>query len=122
VLRKGRWTWAARPARAREEVCPACRRIEDKYPAGILRLSGPFLKNHRGEVLNVIRRQEAEAKKNHPLCRVMGIEESAREIVVTTTDNHLPRRIGEALWHAYHGELNLHYGADPRLIRMSWKG
>jgi NMD protein affecting ribosome stability and mRNA decay len=122
VFRKGKWTWAPRPARAHEKVCPACRRIEDKYPAGILRLTGPSLRRRRNELLSVIRRQEAEAKRNHPLCRVMGIEESADGIVVRTTDSHLPRRIGEALWHAYHGELKLHYGEDPRLIRMTWKG
>lgn len=124
VFLKGKWTWAPppRPARAHEAVCPACHRIKDKYPAGILHLSGPFLRTHRKEVLNVIHHQEAEAKEQHPLCRVMGIEESDEGIVVTTTDTHLPRRIGEALWHAYHGELKLHYGDDPRLIRMTWKG
>jgi hypothetical protein len=121
VFHKGRWTWTSRPAKAHEEVCPACRRIEDKCPAGIIHLSGAFLQTHREEVLNVIRNQEAEAKKEHPLCRVMEIQKSEEEIVVTTTDTHLPRRIGEALWHAYHGELNLHYGTDPRLIRMTWK-
>jgi NMD protein affecting ribosome stability and mRNA decay len=121
VFHKGRWTWAPKPAQAHEEVCPACRRIEDKCPAGIINLSGPFLQAHREEVLNAVRNQEAEAKKEHPLCRIMEIGETDDGIMVTTTDNHLPRRIGEALWHAYHGELNLHYGADPRLIRMTWK-
>jgi len=122
VYRKGKWTWEPRPARAHEKVCPACLRIKDRYPAGILRLSGPSLRKRRNELLNVIRRQEAEAKRNHPLCRVMGIVDSGDAIVVRTTDSHLPRRIGEALWHAYHGELKLHYGEDPRLIRMNWKG
>lgn len=122
VYRRGKWTWAPRPARANEKVCPACRRIEDRYPGGILRLSGPSLRRRRKELLNVVRRQEAAAKRNHPLCRVMGIKESGDEIVVRTTDTHLPRRIGEALWHAYHGELKLHYGEDPRLIRMTWTG
>jgi NMD protein affecting ribosome stability and mRNA decay len=121
VFHKGKWSWARRPARAHEEPCPACRRIEDKVPAGILRLSGPFLKTHREEVVNVIRRQEAAAKKEHPLCRVIGIEETDDGIEVTTTDTHLPRRIGEALWHAYHGELKLHYAEDARLIRMTWR-
>jgi NMD protein affecting ribosome stability and mRNA decay len=122
VFHKGKWTWAPRPARAHQTICPACRRIADKYPAGILRLSGPFLKTRRKEALGVIRHQEAEAKKSHPLCRVIGIVESDEGIVVTTTDTHLPRRIGEAFWHAYHGVLKLHYGDDPRLIRMTWKG
>jgi len=122
VFRKGKWTWAPRPARAHQTICPACRRIADNYPAGILRLSGPFLKTRRKEALGVIRHSEAEAKKSHPLCRVIGIVESDEGIVVTTTDTHLPRRIGEAFWHAYHGVLKLHYGDDPRLIRMTWKG
>lgn len=121
VFHKGRWAWAARPARAHEETCPACHRIHDNYPAGILTLSGPFLEEHKEEILNAARNQEEEAKREHPLCRIINIEEKREGIVITTTDTHLPRRIGEALWHAYHGELNLHYGQDPRLIRMSWK-
>jgi hypothetical protein len=122
VFHKGRWTWAARtPAKAHQEICPACHRIEDKFPAGIVHLNGPFIKTHREEVLNAVRHQEEMANKEHPLCRIIGIDESDEEIVVTTTDMHLPRRIGEALWHAYHGELKLHYAEDARLIRMNWK-
>ena len=122
VFQKGRWKWGRRPAGAKETVCPACRRIEDRYPAGILSLSGPFLKSRKGEILNVIHNQERQAKKEHPLCRIIAVEEREDGIEVATTDTHLPRRIGEALWHAYHGELNLHYAEDPRLVRMSWKG
>jgi hypothetical protein len=29
--------------------------------------------------------------------------------VVTTTDIHLPRRVGHALEHAYKGKLDVHY-------------
>ena len=121
VFHKGRWTWAARPAKAHEETCPACHRIHDDYPAGILSLRGPFLEAHKEEVLSVARKQEEKAKREHPLCRIIKIEENKEGVVVTTTDTHLPRRIGEALWHAYHGELDLHYGQDSRLIRMTWK-
>ncbi|MEW6324729.1 MAG: BCAM0308 family protein [Nitrospirota bacterium] len=121
VFRKGRWIWAPRPARAHEEICPACRRIADHYPAGTLRLSGPFIRTHREEVLNAVRHQEVEAKKEHPLCRIIGIEESNGGMMISTTDMHLPRRIGEALWHAYHGKLTLHYAEDARMIRMDWK-
>lgn len=122
LFHKGRWTWRPRPAGAHEEICPACHRIRDDYPAGILELSGPFLETHKEEVLNAVRNQEAQAKREHPLCRIIKIDEKAEGIVITTTDTHLPRRIGETLWHAYHGELDLHYGQDPRLIRMTWRG
>jgi len=122
VFHKGHWSWAARPARAHEVICPACHRIADRYPAGVLNLSGPFLTSHRREVLNAVRHQEREAKKEHPLCRIMGIEESDGQVEITTTDTHLPRRIGEALWHAYHGKLDLHYAEDARLLRVFWRG
>lgn len=122
IYRKGRWTWGVRPPGAHEETCPACHRIRDNYPAGMLHLSGPYFDAHKEEVLGLVRRQEAEAKREHPLCRIIAINEDEYGAVVTTTDTHLPRRIGEALWHSYHGELDLHYGQDPRLIRMTWKG
>ncbi len=121
VFHKGRWTWAPRPDGAHEEVCPACHRVEDKYPAGMVHLSGPFLKTHRDEVLHAVRHQEEEAKREHPLSRIIGIEESEEGVVISTTDTHLPGRIGEALRHAYHGELEHHYAEDARLLRMSWK-
>ncbi|HUJ79635.1 MAG TPA: BCAM0308 family protein [Nitrospiria bacterium] len=121
VYHRGHWSWSIRPVKAHEAICPACRRIADNYPAGSLRLSGPFLRTHREELLNAIRHQEREEKREHPLSRLIGIKESKDGVTVTTTDMHLPRRIGEALWHAYHGELKLHYAEDARLLRVSWK-
>ena len=121
VFHKGKWAWAPRPAQAHEEICPACHRIEDDYPAGILHLSGPFFEAHKEEILHAVHNQEEQAKEEHPLCRIIRIEEKDEGILITTTDTHLPRRIGEALWHAYHGELELRYGQDPRLIRMKWR-
>ncbi len=50
----------------------------------------------------------------------MGIDEEDDTIVISTTDTHLPRRIGEALHHAYHGELNLRYSKDQQFIRVLW--
>src|SRR2546421_2492363 len=34
VYRAGRWKWGPRPEGAQEALCQACRRINDKYPAG----------------------------------------------------------------------------------------
>jgi hypothetical protein len=33
---------------------------------------------------------------------------------------HLPRRIGEALTHAYHGELVMHYDQNEDFVRVTW--
>jgi len=52
----------------------------------------------------------------------MTIENRAEGLVVLTTDTHLPRRIGEALKHAHHGELELQYDKDEDFIRVTWIG
>ncbi len=40
--------------------------------------------------------------------------------MVSTTDIHLPRRIGEALKRAYDGMLELDYDEDGYFLRASW--
>jgi hypothetical protein len=39
---------------------------------------------------------------------------------VTTTDIHLARGMGEALHHAYQGELEYHYNPEQNLLRVIW--
>jgi len=117
----GRWQWAARPAEAHEQTCPACHRIHDKYPAGTVRLSGPFVEEHKQELTNVARNEEARAKAEHPLKRIIAIENEKDAILITTTDPHLARGIGEAVHHAYHGELDFHYVEESNLVRVTWK-
>lgn len=50
----------------------------------------------------------------------MNIEETDGAVLVTTTDIHLARRLGEALHHAYQGELEYHYNPDENLLRVHW--
>ncbi|MBI4640346.1 MAG: ATPase [Candidatus Tectomicrobia bacterium] len=121
VFHKGRWQWADKPAHAHEERCPACLRVHDKYPAGFLTLEGQFLQEHREEILNLARNKEAQARAEHPLQRIMKIEEQEDRILVTTTDTHLARGIGEALHHAYQGELDFHYSEEGSILRVSWR-
>ena len=53
--------------------------------------------------------------------KAVGVIEAKPEgLVISTTDSHLPRRIGEALKHAYHGELELHYDQDEDFVRVTW--
>lgn len=120
VYHEGRWRWSARPADAHEEVCQACHRINDNYPAGIVTLSGPFVDQHRTEMLHLARHQEEAEKKEHPLNRIINVEEAPKRLVINTTDIHLPRRIGEAQKRAYHGKLEFHYDEDGYFVRVNW--
>jgi NMD protein affecting ribosome stability and mRNA decay len=121
VFQQGRWTWMARPAHAHEEPCPACRRIRDKYPAGYLSLRGAFLQGHRQEILNLARHEAQRETAEHPLHRIMQIEEQEDGIVITTTDLHLPRRIAEALHRAYQGEMEVQYVEEGSILRAQWR-
>lgn len=120
VYHEGRWRWASRPAHPHEQLCPACHRIRDRYPAGSVSVSGPFFEQHREEILHAARNEEAKAKAEHPLERIMEIEHVGAGVLITTTDPHLARGIGEALYHAYDGELSFHYVEESDLLRVSW--
>lgn len=122
LYQKGRWTWEAKPAGAEQITCPACLRIQDKNPKGYVTLKGSYLTQHRDQVMGLIHNTEAQEKKAYPMARIMTIEDRAEGLVVLTTDAHLPRRIGEALKHAHHGELDMQYDQDEDFIRITWTG
>ena len=121
VFHDGRWQWLTKPAGAHEEMCPACHRIQDEFPAGYVSVSGAFFKEHREEVLHLARNEEARQKAEHPLKRIMNIEDQDDGIQITTTDIHLARGIGDALHHAYQGELEYHYNEQENLLRVVWE-
>jgi hypothetical protein len=121
VFLKGRWQWSLAPAGAHQALCPACQRIRDKFPAGYVAIAGPYALNHRVDLLNLIRHCEERAKAEHPLQRIMSIDTSVDQVLITTTDIHLARGIGEALHHAHQGDLDFHYELDQYLLRVHWK-
>lgn len=92
VFHKGRWQWMQAPADA-----------------------------HREEIMRVVHNLEQHERKEHPLKRIMAIAQQADATVVTTTDIHLARGIGEAVHHAYQGELDLHYNPGENQVRVYWQ-
>jgi hypothetical protein len=117
----GRWTWAERPTgEVHEELCQACHRANDRYPAGLLTLRGAFIAAHKGEILELARNTEKKETGEHPLHRIMGVDERSDEVEITTTDIHLPRRIGEALHRAFEGDFDFHYDEEGYFLRASW--
>ncbi|MCU0764815.1 MAG: BCAM0308 family protein [Burkholderiaceae bacterium] len=120
VYSGGRWNWSTAPEAAGEERCPACQRVRDRYPAGYVVLKGDFLAGHREEVLQLARHREAKEKAEHPLERIMAVEDVEGGVQITTTDTHLARDIGEAVYSAYRGELEYHYNKEQNLLRVHW--
>lgn len=120
VYHKGRWTWDPVPSNSHDIVCPACERIRDGAPSGVLLLTGEFVAKHRDEILGLARNEETRAKAKHPLARLIKIEDQPEGVVITTTDPHLARRMGEALQHAHHGTFTCRYEENEDLIRVNW--
>jgi len=116
----GRWGWGTAPAGAHAQLCPACHRIHDGFPAGYVTLKGAFFATHRDEVLHLARNREAHEKAEHPLERIMAIQDIEDGALITTTDTHLARDIGEAVHAAYKGELEYHYNKEENLLRVQW--
>lgn len=121
VYHKGRWQWLAAPAGAHRALCPACHRIHDRYPGGYLTLGGPFLQQHRDEILHLARNVEAREKAEHPLRRIMALDAQDDDVMITTTDMQMARAIGDAVHHAYHGELDYQYTDEANILRVSWR-
>lgn len=120
VYHAGRWQWLPRPAKAHEETCPACHRMRDDFPAGYVNVSGDFFRAHEDELMRLIHNEEAREKAEHPLKRIMKVEPHDGGVLITTTDIHLARGLGEALHHAYQGELEYHYNEQENLLRVVW--
>jgi hypothetical protein len=120
VYQNGRWRWAPRPADGDEALCSACRRINDKFPAGIVTLRGASERQQIEEIVRLARHQEEAEKGEHPLNRIISIDEDAEVIVINTTDIHLPRRIGEAVKRAFHGTLDEHFDEAGYFVRVNW--
>lgn len=120
VFHDGHWQWREQPADAHREICPACHRERDRFPAGYVLLGGDFLATHEAEILQLVRHHETREKAEHPLQRIISIEKTAQGYEITTTDIHLARGIGDALHHAYQGDLDFHYNPEQSLLRVSW--
>jgi hypothetical protein len=117
----GLWTWAAAPDGTPEGLCPACHRIQCRRPAGDVALKGTFLREHESAVMRAVCDAEREEKADHPLERIMAVEQTGEGARVTTTGVRLARRIGETLSKSYQGRLVLTYSDGDRSVRVLWE-
>lgn len=67
VYRRGNWRWERASPEARQHSCPACRRIADDYPAGLVALRGGLLQRNKAEILNLATREASKQGSQHAL-------------------------------------------------------
>ena len=126
IYRHRRWVLDAELTKeerksAQEVVCPACQKIHDGLPNGVVTLEGKFLKKHREEILNLIHNEEEKAKGFNPLERIMNIAERRGTMEITTTSEKLAQRIGRVVHKAYSGEIDYRWSEDVKLARVYWR-
>ena len=117
----GRWYWGAPPLTDEHGgLCPACERILDRYPAGTIRIPAELLREHEG-IHALIRNVEELEKAEHPLERLMDVEETPEgELVVTTTGIHLARAITGRLERVFHRDSRIRYPEEQHLLYVDW--
>ncbi len=121
VYQGGRWVWPEGPVSLGEPLlCSSCRRIRDDFPAGELYLSGKYLIKHKKEIENLIHKIAKEARERSPLKRMMDIKKKDQGLCVRLTDDHLARHIGDAIFRAYRGDLQLKYSDEQKFVRLYW--
>ena len=100
--------------------CPACRKIADGFPSGVVTLRGKFLQTHRDEILSIVRNEERRARETNPLERIMGIRDGDESVEILTTDEKLAQRIGREIRKAYRGTVSYKWSEDANLVRVNW--
>ena len=101
-------------------LCPACKKIEDKFASGIVTLKGAFVLDHREEIVNLIRNEENRAKGLNPLERIIEIQSIGEGFEVTTTHEKLAQRIGKRLHSSFSGNVAYQWTPQDKMARVSW--
>jgi len=102
-------------------VCPACLKIRDNFPGGIVTLKGEYVLPHKKELMKLIKNEEERARGLNPLERVMSVKENGYgSLVISTTNEKLAQRLGRAVKKAFHGEVAYKWSHDNKLVRVDW--
>jgi len=102
-------------------LCPACQKIKDKFPGGIVTLKGDFLREHKDEIMNLIKNEEERAMGFNPLERIMEISSIEGGMELKTTNEKLAQRIGKSVYRAYQGRVGYKWSQDTKLLRVEWE-
>jgi NMD protein affecting ribosome stability and mRNA decay len=124
-----RWTRADEPKRDRSALqqsvqsalCPACKQERAGVASGFLYVKGEFFIRHQQEINQLLRNEAERDEADNPLARIMGWEETANQLVVKTTTEHLAQRLGHALEKAFDGDVRYDFSHENKLARVYWE-
>lgn len=101
-------------------VCPACQRMKDDNPAGVVTLAGDYLLQHEEVILNAVRNVEAKTRAKNPLARIMEIGQEGTVLTIRTTHEKLAEKLGREIYKSHSGTLNFQWSQDESFVRVNW--
>lgn len=101
-------------------LCPACQRMKDDNPAGVVTFSGDYLLQHESQILNAIKNVEAKTRAKNPLARIMEIDQDGSLLTVRTTDEKLAEKLGKEIYRSHSGKLSYQWSEDESFVRVNW--
>lgn len=101
-------------------VCPACQRMKDNNPAGVVTLSGDYLLQHEEVILNAVKNIEAKTRTKNPLARIMEIGQEGKVLTIRTTHEKLAEKLGREIYKSHSGKLNFQWSEDESFVRVNW--
>jgi len=102
-------------------TCPACQKIAESYPEGILTLRGKYLWDHEQEIHNILVNAAQRFTSRNPLERIMRMQRTDDTLVIETTDNKLAEQLGRSLQKAHSGQLQIDWQGAPVVCRVQWE-
>lgn len=102
-------------------TCPACQKVAEHYPEGILTLAGDYLWDHEEEITNLLANEARQTMSRNPLERIIRTERQGDKLVIETTEQKLAEHLGRALNRAHQGDLQIDWSETPRACRVSWE-
>ncbi|HOI15998.1 MAG TPA: BCAM0308 family protein [Geobacteraceae bacterium] len=102
-------------------VCPACQRMRDNVPGGVVTFSGEYLNKHEEEILELVKNIEAKSRAKNPLGRIMEIRQEGAVLTVSTTEDKLAQKLGRDIFRSHKGDLHFKWSEGENFVRVDWK-
>lgn len=120
------WTLTApagftNPVHSHPAYCPACVKIRERSASGEFHLVN-VAPAERGEMLRILRNEEARAREKNPLERIMSVRATGADWKVDTTTEKLAQRLGRAIAKARGGKVAYKWSHNNKFVRVEWRG
>jgi hypothetical protein len=88
-------------------------------------IAGGFFSAHREEIERLLKNEVGRAAVDNPTARIIKWDwgkskTQATRLTLTTTTEHLAKRLGDALERALSGEVRYDFSHENKLARVYW--